>query len=144
VAPLFAMCRHRPCASFAMTLPDDCVGLRNIAQPGLQTPKALSPPSAASWQVHCRQRRNRFAPAYSHLQRWAAPRLLPPDVPCVGVHRASLTPDDPPRAPTTKDFAEKGGPVEIWQSSWLSAPDRPEQGRDKIDVLLFYKEQSNF
>jgi hypothetical protein len=50
-----------------------------------------------------------------------------------------LTPYDPARTPTTKDFAEKGGPVEKGQSSWLRAPDRPEQGGDKIDVLLFYK-----
>jgi hypothetical protein len=50
-----------------------------------------------------------------------------------------LTPYDPPRAPTTKDFAEKGGPVEIWQSSWLSAPDRPEQGGGKFDLVPFYE-----
>jgi hypothetical protein len=50
-----------------------------------------------------------------------------------------LTPYDPPRAPTTKDFAEKGGSVEIGQSSWLSAPDRPEQSGGKFDLLLFYK-----
>lgn len=41
--------------------------------------------------------------------------------------------------PTTQDFAEEGEPVEIGQSSWLGTPDRPEQGRDKVDVLLFYK-----
>jgi hypothetical protein len=28
---------------------------------------------------------------------------------------------NPPRAPTTMDFTEEGGPVEIGQSSWLSA-----------------------
>ena len=55
------------------------------------------------------------------------------------MHRASLTPWDPPRAPTTKDFAEEGGPVEIGQSSRLSAPDRPKQGSDKFDVLPLYK-----
>ena len=37
------------------------------------------------------------------------------------------------------DFTEEGGPVEIGQSSWLSAPDRPEQGRDKINLLLLYE-----
>jgi hypothetical protein len=73
------------------------------------------------------------------FQRRAAPWLLPPDVPRVSVHRASLTPCDPPRAPTTKDFAEKGGSVEIGQSSWLSAPDRPEQSGGKFDLLLFNK-----
>ena len=26
-----------------------------------------------------------------------------------------------------------------WQSSWLRAPDRPEQGGDKIDLLPFYE-----
>ena len=46
---------------------------------------------------------------------------------------------NPSRAPTTKDFAEEGWPVEIGQSSRLSAPDRPEQGGDKIDVLPLYK-----
>src|SRR4029077_2077532 len=69
----------------------------------------------------------------------AAPWLLPPDVPCVGMHRASFGPRDPPRTPTTKDFAEEGRPVEIRQSSWLSTPDRPEQGGDKIDVLPLYE-----
>jgi hypothetical protein len=30
VAPLFATCRHRPCASFAMALSGDCVAPRNV------------------------------------------------------------------------------------------------------------------
>jgi hypothetical protein len=55
------------------------------------------------------------------------------------MHRAFLGARNPSRAPTTKDFPEEGWPVEIGQSSWLSAPDRPEQGRDKVDVLTFYK-----
>lgn len=42
---------------------------------------------------------------------------------------------NPPGAPTTQDFAEEGRPVEIGQSSWLSAPNRPKQGGDKFDVL---------
>jgi hypothetical protein len=50
-----------------------------------------------------------------------------------------LTPYDPPRAPTTKDFPEEGRPGGIGQSSRLSAPDRPEKGGDKFDVLPFNK-----
>ena len=55
------------------------------------------------------------------------------------MHWAFLGARNPSRAPTTKDFAEKGGSVEIGQSSWLSAPDRPEQGRDKVDLLSLYE-----
>jgi hypothetical protein len=51
------------------------------------------------------------------------------------MHRASFAPRNPPRTPATKDFAVEGRPVEIAQPPWLSAPDRPEQRRDKFDVL---------
>ena len=67
------------------------------------------------------------------------PRLLPPDVPRVSMHWAFLGPRNPPRAPTTKDFAEKGGSVEVSQSSWLSAPDCPEQRGDKVDLLSLHE-----
>jgi hypothetical protein len=50
------------------------------------------------------------------------------------MHWASFAPRDPPRTPTAKDFAE-GRPVEIAQPPWLTTPDRPEQRRDKFDVL---------
>jgi hypothetical protein len=65
--------------------------------------------------------------------------LLPPDVPCVGVHWASFAPRDPSRTPTRKDFAVEGRPVEIAQPPRLCAPDRPEQRRDKLDVLALDK-----
>jgi hypothetical protein len=41
--------------------------------------------------------------------------------------------------PTTKDFTEEGGPVKIGQPPRLSAPNRPEQRRDKLDSLLLYQ-----
>jgi hypothetical protein len=51
----------------------------------------------------------------------------------------------PPVCPKTyfrvDQFSGGGSVVEIGQSSWLSAPDRPEQGGDKIDMLPLY--QSN-
>ena len=131
---------HRPCASFAMTLRDDCVGPRNTAQPGFATSKgfvsAVSRALAGSLLTG--------AVIVSDLptrtfKDGPLRGVLPPDVPCVGMHRASFAPRDPPRTPTAKDFAVEGRPVEIGQSSWLSAPDRPEQGGDKIDVLLLYK-----
>jgi hypothetical protein len=65
--------------------------------------------------------------------------LLPPDVPCIGMHRASFAPRDPPRTPTAKDFAEEGRPIEIRQSPWLGAPNRPESRRDKFDLLALDK-----
>src|SRR3984957_9685848 len=55
------------------------------------------------------------------------------------MHRASLTPCDPSRAPTTKDFAEEGRPVEIRQSSWLCTPNCPKQGSDKVDLLPLHE-----
>jgi hypothetical protein len=54
------------------------------------------------------------------FKRWAAPWLLPPDVPRVSMHRAFLGPRDPSRAPTTKDFAEERRPLEVGQSPRLS------------------------
>jgi hypothetical protein len=55
------------------------------------------------------------------------------------VHWASFAPRDPPRTPTTKDFAVEGRPVEIAQPPWLTTPDRPEQRRDKIDALPLHQ-----
>jgi hypothetical protein len=55
------------------------------------------------------------------------------------MHWAFLGARNPSRAPTTKDFAEKGRPVEIGQSSRLSAPNRPKEGGDKTDALPLYK-----
>src|ERR1700722_3658161 len=55
------------------------------------------------------------------------------------MHRASVTPYDPPRTPTTKDFAEEGWPAEIGQSSRLSTPDCPKQGSDKVDLLPLHE-----
>ena len=36
MAPLFATCRHRPCASFAMALSGDCVAPRNYRSVGIK------------------------------------------------------------------------------------------------------------
>ena len=36
MAPLFATCRHRPCASFAMALSGDCVTPRNYRSAGIK------------------------------------------------------------------------------------------------------------
>jgi hypothetical protein len=52
---------------------------------------------------------------------------------------ALLGAGNPSGAPTTKDFTEKGGPVEKWQPPRLCAPNRLKKRRDKFDVLPFYK-----
>jgi hypothetical protein len=59
------------------------------------------------------------------LQRRAGPGRLPPDVPCLGVHRASFAPRDPPGTPTAKNFSGEGQSSEIGQPARLCAPDRP-------------------
>ena len=77
-------------------------------------------------QVRCCQELHHFVLADANFEGRAALGRLPPDVPCVSVHRASFAPRDPPRTPTAKDFAEEGRPIEIRQSPWLGAPNRPE------------------
>ena len=41
MAPLFATCRHRPCASFAMALSGDCVAPRNYRSAGIKWPEMI-------------------------------------------------------------------------------------------------------
>jgi hypothetical protein len=105
--------------------------------------RVIEPESVAQGRVtgssECRKGRDRFMPADANLQRGTGPVRLPPDVPRVSMHRAFLGPRDPARTPTAKDFPEEGRPIEIGQSSWFSATDRPEQSGDKIDVLSLYE-----
>ena len=41
MAPLFATCRHRPCASFAMALSGDCVAPRNYHSAAIKWPEMI-------------------------------------------------------------------------------------------------------
>jgi hypothetical protein len=44
VAPLFATCRHRPCASFAMALSGDSVGPRKYRSAGIKCQEMIRVP----------------------------------------------------------------------------------------------------